>query len=288
MTTKSIYKSRAGKEKVMALYDQVLSQWPVPCEQIHVPTRHGDTFVVASGKAAAPPMVLLHGSGSNSATWAHDVIEYSEHYRVYAVDILGEPGKSAENRFSWDGPAFTEWLADVLDGLGVDRVILVGMSLGGWAAMKYAIDQPDRVEEAILICPSGIHPPRLSFVVRAVGFSLLGDWGLNRMKRFVFQDAALSEEADLFFTLVAKHFRYRAGAPRLFGDEELARLTMPVLFLAGEKDVLLDSQKSAERLQKTAPDVTVVLFQEDGHATINKASQVVSFLNGAQDPVECC
>ena len=147
--------------------------------------------------------------------------------------------------------------------------------------MRFALDHPDRVDEAILICPSGICQPRLSFVVRAVGLPLLGDWGLDRMKRFVFQDAALSEEADLFFTLVAKHFRYRAGAPPLFGDEELARLTMPVLYLAGEKDVLLDTQKSAERLQETAPDVTVVLFREDGHATINKASQVVGFLNGA-------
>jgi pimeloyl-ACP methyl ester carboxylesterase len=116
-------------------------------------------------------------------------------------------------------------------------------------------------------------------VVRAVGLSLLGDWGLDRMKRFVFQDAALSEDADQFFTLVAKHFRYRTGAPPLFSDEELTTLTMPVLYLAGEKDVLLDTQKSAERLQEAAPHVTVVLFQEDGHAAINKAGQVVAWLS---------
>ena len=55
---------------------------------------------------------------------------------------------------------------------------------------------------------------------------------------------------------------------------------MPVLYLAGEKDVLLDTQKSAERLQRTAPDVTVNLYEEDGHAAINKAGPVVAFLNG--------
>ena len=54
---------------------------------------------------------------------------------------------------------------------------------------------------------------------------------------------------------------------------------MPVLFLAGEKDVLLNTPKTAKRLQKLVPDLTVNIFDEAGHATINTASEVVSFLN---------
>jgi len=279
MNTRSIYKSTAGREEIMALYDQVLARWPVPYTHLNIPTRYGHTFVIASGETSAPPLVLLHGTASNSATWMGDVVEYGKHFRVYAVDIPGEPGKSDPGRFSWDSPAFNEWLDDVLNGLSLEKVILGGMSLGAWATIKYALHQPNRVDQAVLIVPSGIHPPRLSFIVRMIVLSLFGEWGRNRMKRFIFKGTELSEELDQFLTLVSRHFNYRLGSPPLFTDEELQRLTMPVLFLAGEKDVLLNTPKTADRLRKLAPDLTVKIFAEEGHATINTASQVVSFLS---------
>ncbi len=102
MRTQSVYKSPAGERAVMALYDSVLAHWPVSYEALTVPTRHGDTFVIVSGKVSASPLVLLHGAGTNSAIWVGDVVEYSQEYRVYMVDLLGEPGKSAPNRPAWN------------------------------------------------------------------------------------------------------------------------------------------------------------------------------------------
>ncbi|MBN1991533.1 MAG: alpha/beta hydrolase [Anaerolineae bacterium] len=278
MKTRSIYKSTAGREEIMALYNQVLAQWPLPYTQLHIPTRYGSTFVMVSGVASAPPLVLLHGSASNSATWRGDVVEYGRHFQVYAVDIPGEPGKSDPQRFSWDGPAFNEWLDDVLNGLNLEKVILGGISLGGWAVIKYALYKPERVEQAILIVPSGIQPPRLSFVIRLLVLSFLGKWGRRRLKQFMFKGSDFPEELERFLTLVGRHFNYRMGSPPLFTDAELQSLTMPVLYLAGEKDALLDTPKTAERLQKLAPDLTVKIFKEDGHATVNTAALVVSFL----------
>lgn len=278
MKTQSIYKSNAGREEIMALYNKVLAQWPLPYTHINIPTRYGNTFVIASGDASAPPLVLLHGTASNSATWLGDVIEYGQHFQVYAVDIPGEPGKSAPGRFSWDGSTFNEWLDDVLNGLGLEKVILGGMSLGAWATIKYALYKPHQIDKAILIVPSGVCHPRLSFVVRMLILSLFGEWGRNRMKQFIFKGAEFPEELDQFLTLVGRHFNYRMGSPPLFTDEELQRLSIPVLFLAGEQDVLLNTPKTAERLQKLVPDLTVKIFEDDGHATINTASLVVSFL----------
>src|SRR4030095_3621171 len=95
VSTKSIYKSLAGERAIRARYDSLLASWPVPCATLEVPSRYGSTFVIASGNESAQPLVLIHGAGSNSAMWAGDVGEYSCHYRVYAVDLLGEPGRSA-------------------------------------------------------------------------------------------------------------------------------------------------------------------------------------------------
>lgn len=277
MAIKTIYKSPAGRDKILNRYDRVLSQWPVPCEYINIPTRYGNTFVIASGEASFPPMVLIHGTASNSATWAHDVIEYSKYFRVYAVDIPGEPGKSDETRFGWNGPFFTEWLDDALNGLNVDKVVLVGMSLGGWAVLQYTTINPGRVERVVSICPSGICPARLSVVFRLIAFSLLGTWGRNRMKRLIMGDGELSEDAEEFLMLTSSHFNFRIGSPPILSDEELEGLTMPIFYLAGENDALLQSHKSAERLQNLASDVSVHIVEE-GHAVINMASPVLSFL----------
>jgi len=70
----------------MDQYDALLARWPVPYTTLGIASRYGATFVAASGSESAPPLVLIHGAGSNSAMWAGDVGEYSRHYRVYAVD----------------------------------------------------------------------------------------------------------------------------------------------------------------------------------------------------------
>jgi len=278
VTTKSIYKSTAGQREILALYDKVLSQWPVPNEHVHIPTRYGDTFVIGSGDPTAPPLVLLHGTASNSATWAGDAVEYSRHYRVYAVDIPGEPGKSDPTRFSWDGPAFTDWLDDVLNGLNVEKAIWVGMSLGGWAVLRYAVDRPEQVDKLVLIVPAGVCQPRGSFILRLVFFSLLGDWGRQHLKKMIFKDMAMPEDLELFLTLVDRYFNYRQGSPPLFTDEELQGLHLPVLYLAGEQDAMLNTPKTAERLQNLLPDVTINIIKDAGHATINTTPLTIAFL----------
>lgn len=65
----SIYTSPAGEDAVMALYNAVLTRWPVPYTTMHLPTRHGTTFVISSGDHTDPPLVLLHGAGTNATRW---------------------------------------------------------------------------------------------------------------------------------------------------------------------------------------------------------------------------
>ena len=115
MQTQSIYKSPAGEKAIMELYEKVLADWPVPAEELYIDTSQGRTYVRASGDPGAPPLVLLHGSGSNLATWGADVVVYSRHYRFFAVDIPGEAGKSAQQRADWSGDEFTRWMDDLLE-----------------------------------------------------------------------------------------------------------------------------------------------------------------------------
>ncbi len=61
----SIYKSADGERAVKERYQQFLNYWPLPNEQLRVPTTSGETFVIACGQPDAPALVLLHGAGFN-------------------------------------------------------------------------------------------------------------------------------------------------------------------------------------------------------------------------------
>jgi pimeloyl-ACP methyl ester carboxylesterase len=262
----------------MALYDGLLDQWPVPYAGLAVDTRHGATFVVASGEESKPPLVLLHGAGTNSAVWGADVVDYAHHYRVYAVDLLGEPGKSAPHRPAWDGPAYGEWLEDVFDQLGLEKPAVAGISQGGWAALKLAVRRPARVEKLVLMAPAGVIPDRKSFLLRAIPLTLLGRWGARRLARMTFGDQPVPDGVEDIVVTITSHFKPRVGIVPLFSDEELRRLTMPTLLLGGTQDIIRDTNKIAARLQALLPEVQVIVIPGAGHALLDTTGYILPFL----------
>jgi len=68
------------------------------------------------------PIILLHGSCSNSAFWFPEIMTLSNNFRVYAVDIVGEAGNSEEYRPDLSSDAFALWMKDVLDALGLAQI----------------------------------------------------------------------------------------------------------------------------------------------------------------------
>jgi pimeloyl-ACP methyl ester carboxylesterase len=263
----------------MAWYDALLARWPVAHTTLNIASRYGSTFVIASGKESAPPLILLHGAGSNSAMWAGDFVEFSRHYRVYAVDLLGEPGRSAPVRPDWKSAAYAEWLGDVLDALKIERAILVGLSQGGWTALKFATSRPERVHKLVLLTPGGITPDRLSFALRAITLSFFGRWGIERINRMVFSPLPIPAEINDAITLIMSNFRPRIGVLPIFSDAELQRLTMPTLLLMGQDDTLRDAARIAERMRKLVPALTTDIIPRAGHALFNTTSRILPFLD---------
>jgi pimeloyl-ACP methyl ester carboxylesterase len=286
MKPQTLYRTPEGEKVVMEMYDKALTRWPVPYTGLTLATRYGPTFVIASGDPAAPPLVLLHGASSNATAWLGDVSTYSRQRRVYMVDVIGEPGKSAPSRPPLDGPAYADWLADVLDGLHLPETALGGISQGGWTAIKFASTFPQRVRRLVLLAPGGVAPARLSFVVRAIPLSLLGRWGAEANTRIVFGGQPIHPEALKFMNALLTHFRSRLDPEPIFTDEALQRLTMPVLLIAGDQDALLPSAQTAARLKQWVPNLTVQLLPGMGHVLHATAERVLPFLAAEQAVVE--
>jgi len=273
-----IFKSEAGKKAILEKYESVLAAWPAPYEMLTLPTRLGNTAVIAWGDPAAPPLVLLHGSSSNAVMWIGDAAGFGAHFRVFALDIPGEPGKSEPARPPLTGPDYTNWLREVLDGLHIQKTRLAGISLGGWLALKFATACPERVEKLVLLCPSGVALQRKSFLPKVVFFMLLGQWGRQRILRLLSGDTPIPPAAGQYSLLISRQFKPRMEVIPLFSDAELGRLGMPVLLLAGEKDNLLPSQQTAERLQRLLPHVTTTILPGAGHVLIGLTNEMSDFL----------
>ncbi|MBX3064067.1 MAG: alpha/beta fold hydrolase [Anaerolineae bacterium] len=280
MDQSPLYNTPAGEALVMALYDAVLQNWMVPSQTQMVSTRCGKTFVIASGDPFAPPVVLLHGAGGNSAMWAGDVADYASQFRVYAVDLPGEAGKSTPNRPPWAGAAFGEWLEDVLNALNVEQASLVGISQGGWAALKFAVMMPERVTKLVLIAPAGIVPDRRSFLPLAIMLSFLGKAGIKRFVQALLADQNPPDRDGLVERVaeMSAHFRPRIGVIPLFSDAELRRLTMPILLLGGTKDICRDVAKIEARLKMLVPQLSVKLISGVGHIVLNTSGCALQFL----------
>jgi pimeloyl-ACP methyl ester carboxylesterase len=278
-SVEDIYRSGAGRAAVLAAYDDVLTGWPVPAERLMLPTRLGETFVLASGPTDAPPLVLLHGSGTNAAMWMGDVTVWARHFRVYAVDIVGEPGHSAAVRLPLGSDEHAGWLDDVLDGLGAPRAALVGASLGGWFAVDYATRRPERVERLVLLCPGGIGRQKYGWVVPVVLLRPFGAWGMRRSISIV---AGLDGEAVRpfldYMLVIQRHFRPRLEKLPIFPDPALAALRMPVLVIVGERDAMLDSAETVRRLALVVPHAVTTVLPGVAHSIIGQTAPIHAFL----------
>jgi pimeloyl-ACP methyl ester carboxylesterase len=274
-----IYTSPEGARAVEERYRELLAAWPVPAEHLRVPTREGETFVVASGRADAPPLVLLHGSGSNALMWAGDVAAWSERFRVYAVDLIGEPGLSAPARPPLASGAYPLWFGDVLDGLGVARASVVGVSLGGWLALDHSSRHPERVERLVLLTPAGVAKQKVAGLIGAMLLKPFGEWGERRsMELFLGPEIRTQAGSMAFVRLLSRHFRYRREAVPVVGDAGLGRATMPILAVLGARDTFIDSPRTAERLSRLAPSATVRVLPGVGHLLPAQTAPILEFL----------
>jgi pimeloyl-ACP methyl ester carboxylesterase len=281
----TIYKSEAGARAVEARYREFLSRWPVPSKQFSVKTREGDTFIVACGPEAAPPLLLFHGSGANTTAWLADIAAWSVHFRVCAVDMIGEPGLSAPSRPPLGSDAYALWLDDVMAALSLTRASIVGVSLGGWLALDYATRRPERVERLALMCPAGVGRQK-NFLLKALPLMLLGSWGNRKVREMVFGRAPsqiTQGQAQMrdFMVLIFKYFRPRVVKIPIFSDGALQRLTMPVLAIVGGKDVMLDSARTRDRLAPIVPHADIRFLPDARHYIPGQTETILEFLRAS-------
>lgn len=262
----------------MDLYSGILEGWHTPSKQHFIDSRYGKTFVIESGPENGNPVVLLHGTGSNSAMWLADAMTLSDQYRVFAIDIIGECGHSDESRPPFTGGNYYYWLRDILYYLKIEKTSIVGCSLGGWIALDFAIHEPQMTEKLVLIATAGITPLKAKTIFLIMLSSLLGRQGFNMINRLVYGDIDIDPKALKFASLVKDHFIPRNDILKIFDDKELERIESPTLFIGGENDCFYDSQATANRINEIIRNSSNIVLAGTGHILTGQTEFVNNFL----------
>jgi pimeloyl-ACP methyl ester carboxylesterase len=286
----SVFKTKQGESEYRKAYNNTLTLWPVPFEENDVPTRFGSTHVIASGEKSSPPLVLLHGAQASSTMWFPNIEALSRAHRVYAIDFILEVSKSSLDTRMSTRLDLTNWLVDVFDHYSLEMPSLVGMSRGAWNAVVFALQCPARVNKLVLLSPAQTFTPirNLRFLAATLMCVLFpSDRRADKMTRIV------SFKKELVAPLYVEQYKRALSSfnalsgiqvpPALFTDQELGSLSMPVLLLIGDHDVINDVS-SIKRAQRTVPNIDADMVTDAGHLlTMDRADyvndRVVKFLS---------
>ena len=269
-----VFKSVEGRDKIRSYYNKILSFFPFI--QRYVETSFGKTFVLEAGIAENPPIILLHGSCSNSAAWLGDIPSLATTYHVFAIDLLGEAGNSDENRLDLNSDDYPRWLNEVMDLLDLQQSVIIGNSLGGWLALHFAADFPERTKALVLIAPSGILLPKQSFLDQTEDI-LVNPGGAAAVSEAMIGELQLPKEVLEFMALVMENFNPILGALPVLTDEQLGSLTMPLLYIAGTNDIAIDSTQAALRLSRFVSHAKIHL-SDRAHVITSAAELIIPFL----------
>ena len=191
------------------------------------------------------PLVLLHGNGESKEYFAGQMEAFAAQYHVYAVDTRGH-GQSPRGEAPFTLTQFACDLEQFRIAHGIETMHLLGFSDGGNIAMLYALAHPERVEKLILnganLDPAGVK--------RSVQWPV--ELGYRIASWFAGRDPKARANAEMLGLMV--------NEPHI-SAADLAKLTMPVLVIAGTKDMIRDDHTRA--IAAALPDGTLAILPGD-------------------------
>jgi pimeloyl-ACP methyl ester carboxylesterase len=269
-----------------------------------IPDHQGRETYVLIGEESPCPTVLVHGGVGNTIEWA-DLVP-----RLATPPVIPDrPGFGLTSRIDYRHVVFradaARWLLDLTNGLAVDKIDLVGNSMGGFFAIAFATAHPERVRRLVLSgAAGGLFPkpglflqlwatPGIGALIAKIPFRdtetlrrrAFGSY-LAHPERIAADllDVALlginlPGKADTNRAILQAVATIRGWRPELRLDDALAALTVPTLFVRGEHDSLCPPNIARE-LTTRMPDVHITVIPDAGHIPhLDQPQPVATALN---------
>lgn len=227
----------------------------------------------------APTVVLLHGFGSSLHTWEDWVPVLSKDFRVIRYDLPGHGLTGTDASGDYTDARGMVVLLDLINHLGIQKISLVGHSIGGRLAWNFAASHPERIEKLVLVAPDGFaspgfaydKPPEIGLSLHAMRYVLPKT--LLRMSlepayanASIMTDQLLRRYHDLMRApgvrpaLIARLEQSTLQDP----NPTLAKIKAPTLLLWGDRDAMIPVNNAGDYL-RVLPNARVIRLPGVGH-----------------------
>lgn len=238
-----------------------------------------------TGSHTAPALILIHGFGSSLETWEPWAQVLSARYRVIRFDLpgcgLSEPDRTGD----YTDARSLALVEELMDRLGVETAVLVGNSMGGRIAWRFAAAYPARTRRLVLISPDGFASPGLEYgkapqvpaLLHLMKYFLPKALMRMNLKAAYANPKRLTDSmVDRYYDLLLAPGNRGAMLDRMrqivLEDPNplLRRIQAPTLVLWGEQDRLIPVANAADYMA-ALPDATLVSFANLGHVPQEEA-----------------
>jgi pimeloyl-ACP methyl ester carboxylesterase len=217
---------------------------------------------------AGEPLVLVHGLGGRALDFAPLMPALARDHRVFALDLLGY-ATSDRPDVDYSVTLETDIMRQFLDSQGLTRIDLAGWSMGGWIALQFISQSPDRVRRLVLLDSAGMK------FTPSFNLGLLAPHTMNDMQEleklltphpgrvpaFILRDFLRQKRAEDW--MIERNVASMITGRELM-DGKLAKVTMPVLIVWGKQDVLTPLAV-AETMHREMPQSVLAVLDGCGH-----------------------
>ncbi|MET0753664.1 MAG: alpha/beta hydrolase [Pyrinomonadaceae bacterium] len=286
---KSFYRGRESREWLEGWLADVFKVNNLNYKRLNLSTSLSSTKVLAKNhdRKELEPLIFLPGGRTCGIFWDinNNLAPLYAHYRIYLVDVNGQPGLSDGNVPLISSDGYGIWLKEVLTGLDLNEATFIGASFGGSLIAKLAEVDAKAIKKAFLCNPAGFanisfNPKNLYYLIAPLvlkspksvekfldNIIFHKDFEIDSVKRGLIVD---------FLRFTNKNFVMQAENPRPFPDEVLSKLTAPAYLMLDRDDVFINQKKTYERAKKVLPNlVETVWLEKHGHG-IELSNEVVA------------
>ena len=276
---KTLFKSEQGKQDILYLYDKKLQELDIKYEYLKVDTSFGKTNIIATGGELKPPIILVHGSNGCAPIALETYPNLYKTHRVYAVDILAQPNKSAENRLSMKDNSYGKWMNEIIEVLKIENVSMAGFSLGGLVILKTLEYDESKISEVFLSSPAYIvngNPLKALFKIFIPMKIYMKTQKQKYIEKFLSEVfTARDEFAIKYLSKVFLEFEMDFTPVPVIDPKKASEIKTPITIFAALNDILFPGKKMLKRAKRIFPSLKESTLIFDSKHVQNKEQNLM-------------